>query len=354
MGEARWAGTPVTPKAPDKAVVPEIQDRYGRPLRDLRISVNKECNLRCTYCHLEGGAMTGGGITAAEFGRIARIAAGVGIKRLKITGGEPTLRPDLVPIIEAVRPWMAEVSMVTNGILLPRLAVDLNAAGLDRVNISMDTPHPERYRQITRGGDVRKAMAGVAAAVAAGLHPVKVNMVVLKGFNEGDIGAMRRYTHDAGAQLQLIEVHTDRENQWHLPFQESFVSLEATEGGLAAEAAYVEAAPQHGRKRYHLSHADDREALADTLEDHFVEVVRPYQNPSFCADCHRLRVTGDGRLKPCLMRSDNYVDLIGVMRAGATDAVLRARFLEANERRAPYWSAAGTSPRPGGRPLPMA
>lgn len=344
MGGGRWA---------EASVTGEHVDRFGRPLRDLRISVNKECNLRCTYCHLEGGAMTGGGITPGEFGRIARLAASVGIKRLKITGGEPTLRPDIVQIVEAVRPAMAEVSMVTNGLLLPRLAVDLKAAGLDRVNISMDTPHPGRYREITRGGDVRKAMAGVAAAVAAGLRPVKVNMVVLRGFNEADIPAMRRYTEEAGAHLQLIEVHTDRENQWHLPFQESFVPLAQMEERLAVEAAYVAAAPQHGRRRYHLSHAEDREALAEDVEDHFVEVVRPYQNPSFCADCHRLRLTGDGQLKPCLMRSDNYVDLIGALRGGASDEELRERFFEANARRAPYWAEPVRSEAVVGRRLPM-
>lgn len=340
--------------SPSAAFVPgEVCDRFGRPLRDLRVSVNKECNLRCTYCHLEGGAMTGGGITPTEFGRIARLAASVGIRRLKITGGEPTLRPDLVPIVAAVRPHMEEVSMVTNGLLLPRIATDLQAAGLDRVNISMDTPHPERYRAITRGGDVRKAMAGVAAAVAARLRPVKVNMVVLKGFNESDVPAMVRYTRDAGAHLQLIEVHTDRENQWHLPFQESYAPLKAAEARLRQEATYVETAPQHGRKRYHLSHADDREALAEAAEDHFVEVVRPYRNPGFCADCHRLRLTGDGQLKPCLMRTDNYVDLVGAMRGGATDTELTKRFLEANDRRAPYWREGEATPEPVGRPLPL-
>lgn len=299
--------------------------------------------------------MTGGGITAGEFGRIARLAASVGVTRLKITGGEPTLRADLVHIVEAVRPHMDEVSMVTNGLLLPRLATDLKGAGLDRVNVSMDTPHPGRYREITRGGEVRKAMAGVAAAVAAGLRPVKVNMVVLKGFNEQDVPAMTRYTRDAGAHLQLIEVHTDRENQWHLPFQASYVPLADEERRFAEEAAYVEAAPQHGRMRYHLSHADDREALAGDMADHFVEVVRPYQNESFCDGCHRLRLTGDGQLKPCLMRSDNYIDLVGAMREGWSDIALRERFLEANDRRAPYWRAGeGPAPRPGLPRLPMA
>lgn len=302
-----------------------VQDLHGRPLSNLRISLNQACNLKCSYCHLEGGAMVGGGITPEEWQTLCGLAAELGVTSLKITGGEPTLRTDLPDILRRVAPLFDDVSMTTNGLTLDRLAPVLKEAGLNRVNVSMDTLDQATYERLTGGGNVDRVIAGIDAAIQAGIQPIKVNMVVIRGVNDTHIEAMETFTAERGIGLQLIELHTDRENACGVPFRESFVSLHGVEANLEQRADRIEVAPQHGRKRYFVPH--------------MVEVVRPYGNADFCSSCFRLRITGDGHLKPCLMRTDNHLDAIGPLRAGASRDELRALFLEANQRREPYWPA---------------
>ena len=277
--------------------------------------------------------MVGGDVTPAEFAMLCEIASDLGCTHLKLTGGEPTVRRDLADIVERCAPFFDDVSMTTNGLLLSAQAERLAAAGLDRVNVSLDTLDNDKYREVTGGGDVSRVVAGIRAARDAGLSPVKVNMVVLKGFNVDEVPAMMAFARAEGAELQLIELHTDRTNAAGIDFQRMFVSLDAIEAGIAKEALRVERAHQHGRPRYVVLCADHREGLAESV----IEVVRPFGNPDFCSDCQRMRLTGDGRLKPCLMRMDNYVDILGPLRAGASRETLTQVFLEANRRRAPYW-----------------
>ncbi|MBW3583777.1 MAG: GTP 3',8-cyclase MoaA [Euryarchaeota archaeon] len=300
-----------------------LVDRFERPFSDLRVSLNEACNLSCSYCHLEGGAMTKGDLTAEEFERIGRLAARCGAKYVKITGGEPTLHPEVVDIVRRLAPHFEAVSMTTNGTTLRRLAGLLREAGLARVNVSLDTVDAAAFRALTGGGEVDKVRDGIGAAIEAGLHPVKVNMVVLKGVNDDRITEMEGFCAEVGAALQLIELHTDRGNAFGVPFRGSFHSLADTERALAERAERVEIAPQHHRRRYFVPHQ--------------VEVVRPFGNSDFCSACHRIRLTADGKLKPCLMRTDNHVDIIGPMRNGATDEELLELFVQVNDLREPYW-----------------
>jgi len=299
-------------------------DSYGRDVTELRVSVTSDCNLKCFFCHKEWDSSEGQ-TSAQELSRIIEAAKSCGFRRLKITGGEPLLRDDLPSIIRQASVRLEEVSITTNGTLLSLRAPELKTAGLSRVNVNLPTMLEERYVTICGANMLREVMSGLRAAKDQGF-PTKVNMVILRGVNEDEVGAMMDLASSLGAVLQLIELQP-------LPsggdvFSRYHVDLNPLERGLVARATRV--TPAHGgqRNRYTIQH-NGSEAT--------VEVVRPTGNPSFCRMCSKLRVTSDGKLKPCLLRSDNLVDIAGPLRSGATDKGLIDLFKQASANREPYW-----------------
>jgi cyclic pyranopterin phosphate synthase len=311
-------------------VTPMICDNYGRPVLNLRISVTQKCDKHCPYCHREGESNPSTLMTVDEIVRITRIAISLGISRVKLTGGEPLLRKEIVEIVGGISglEGLTDLSMTTNGAYLKGLAKDLKAAGLNRVNVSLPTLDPNVYDTVM-GGNIQDAVDGVKAAVEAGLHPVKVNMLVLKNVNDGEIDKMIQFVSETGTILQLIElepINLSREyyQRYHLDLGEIAQKLER----LALETRVRKYMQK--RRIYFLPKTK-------------VEVIRPIENTEFCANCTRMRVTSDGKLKPCLMRADNLVDILTPMRNGADDKKLTDTFLEAIKRREPYYKAIQTS-----------
>ena len=289
-----------------------LKDSYNRPVSNLRISLTPKCNLSCIYCHAEGENAPQEQISAPDIAEILRVAAGFGIRSVKFTGGEPTLRPDLVDIIRSVPEGM-ESSMTTNGTLLAAIAGDLKCAGLSRVNVSLDSLDPVTYKKITGTDRLSDVLDGIAAALDAGLTPVKLNMVVLKGINEHEIDDFMAYIRgNRNLILQLIELMQFNNCAHH-------GDMNGLEGSIAARATQVLTRRMHHRKKYCLDGAE-------------VEVVRPRHNTEFCAFCNRLRVTSDGKLKPCLLRTDNHVDI-----RGKKGRELEALFREAVSKREPFY-----------------
>jgi cyclic pyranopterin phosphate synthase len=304
-----------------------LKDNFGRPLLNLRVAITNHCDLRCHFCHMEGERRDDSGsrkeMTSDEIGRIARIAASLGVTRVKLTGGEPLIRRDVVEIVEEISstPGLSDVSMTTNGALLASSAQQLHASGLKRVNISLPTLDAEVYCKLT-GGKIEHVLQGVKAAVAVGFHPVKLNMLILRCVNEYDFPSMLRFAADSGTVLQLIELERINIDEGY--YFANHKSLENYENTLRQKAVEVETRRfMQNRRIYHLPDVD-------------VEVVHPTENAEFCRNCTRLRVTSDGQLKPCLMKNDNLVDILTPMRNGADDKEMKRLFLLANQKRQPY------------------
>jgi cyclic pyranopterin phosphate synthase len=304
-----------------------LMDNCGRPLLNLRISITQRCNNRCAYCHREGEVQQANRseekMSAQEIVRIAKVAISLGINRIKLTGGEPLMRTDLSEIIAGIAavPGLRDLSLTTNGLLLGGMAKELCKSGLRRVNISLPSLNPETYNKLT-GGKLEEALTGVSAAVEAGFCPVKLNMVVLKDTNVTDIPDMIHYAGKNDLVLQLIEL--DPINVSGNYFMTRHNSLDEQEAMLREKAVKVEKRPfMHNRLIYHLPNAT-------------VEVVHPIENSDFCMHCTRMRVTSEGKLKPCLMRNDNLTDILSPIRFGASDERLKQLFFEANLLREPY------------------
>jgi GTP 3',8-cyclase len=304
-----------------------LTDNCGRPLLNLRISITQRCNLKCTYCHREGEVaranVSAEKMSVEEIVRIAGVAISLGITRIKLTGGEPLMRQDATEVVKGIAeiPGLRDLSMTTNGLLLDGLAKPLCTAGLKRVNISLQSLNPETYQKLT-GGKLENALAGVKAAIEAGFSPVKLNMVILKGINVGDVPEMIDFASDMGVILQLIEL--DPVNVSSTYYEKHHRLLDDQEAMLRDRALKIETRRlMHNRLIYHLPNVT-------------VEVVHPTENSDFCMHCTRLRVTSDGKLKPCLMRNDNVTDILTPMRKGATDEELKQLFTKANLLREPF------------------
>lgn len=262
-------------------------------------------------------------MTVDEIVRIVRIAVGLGIFKVKLTGGEPLMRRDIVEIIKGIAAisGLADVSMTTNGTVLAPLAKELHANGLKRVNISLPTLNGEVYNKLT-GGRLEDVLEGVEAAVEVGFYPVKLNMLILKGVNDDAVPEMVIFARETGTILQLIELEPINISGTY--YSVHYKSLDEYENMLRQEAVKVETRQyMQSRHIYHLLNAT-------------VEVVHPIENTDFCIRCTRLRVTSDGKLKPCLMRNDNLVDILTPMRNGAKDQELMELFKLANQKRRPY------------------
>jgi len=307
-----------------------ICDNYERPVLNLRVSVTQKCDKHCPYCHREGETDPSTVMTVEEIVRIVRIAISLGISRVKLTGGEPLLRKEIVEIVRGINgvQGLTDLSMTTNGIYLKGLAKDLKAAGLGRVNVSLPTLDPDVYNSLM-GGNLQEALDGVRAAVEAGLHPVKLNMLLLKNVNDGEIEKMIQFAAQTGTILQLIELEPINLSKTY--YERYHLSLDKIEQKLKKLASETKIRKYMQKRRVYV------------LPKVNVELIRPIENTEFCANCTRIRVTSDGKLKPCLMRKDNLVDILTPMRNGADDKNLTQIFVEAVKKREPYYKATPTA-----------
>ena len=275
-----------------------MKDTWGREITYLRISLTDRCNLRCVYCMPPEGVKKREHreiLSLEEIEEIAGAAAELGVRKLRLTGGEPLVRRGMLSLCRRLRrlPGVEELALTTNGLLLPEMAEDLKAAGVDRVNISLDTLDPACYRRITRGGSLEAALAGIRAAARAGLTPLKLNCVLIGGVNDGEIPALCALTEQEPVEVRFIELMPIGDaagfgQEAYLPCEavlERAPGLEPIDGGSAdggsADGGGV-------AERYRLPGA------AGT-----VGLIRPLSR-CFCGSCDRIRLTADGYLKPCL------------------------------------------------------
>ncbi|MEM1555855.1 MAG: GTP 3',8-cyclase MoaA [Candidatus Bathyarchaeia archaeon] len=302
-----------------------LRDSFGRIIKNIRISVTQRCNFRCFYCHREGEENPSYcEMLPEEIERIVRVAASLGINEVKLTGGEPLLRDDIVEIVDRISriPGINDISMTTNGFFLEDYADDLKRAGLMRVNVSLDTLDPEKFKMITGVDGHESVIRGIIKAVNADLKPVKVNMVILRGINEDEVSSMITFARDNNLILQIIEFERPRIDA---VYQRYHIDIADIEDKIKKRAVKTTVRSMHHRRKY-------------TLDDHTeVEFVRPMHNTDFCLHCSRIRLTSDGKLKPCLFKNDNLIDVLGPIRRGVDDNYLKDLFIEAVKRRRPYF-----------------
>ncbi|MHB1355584.1 MAG: GTP 3',8-cyclase MoaA [Anaerolineae bacterium] len=292
-----------------------LSDSYQRPIRYLRISVTDRCNLRCQYCMpAEGIPLLAHGdiLRYEEITRFVGIAAQLGIVRIRLTGGEPLARKGLAELVRQIAaiPAIEDLSLTTNGTLLAPLANELAANGLQRVNISLDSLRPERYRHITRGGILDDVLSGITAGHTAGLVPIKINVVVVRGQNDDELVDFARCSLEKGWHVRFIEKMPIGEGALHataefIAADEMRQVIEESFGPLLPDMLFG-----NGPARYwRIPRADGTIGFISALSQHF------------CPQCNRLRLSADGRLMPCLFSPLEY-DVRTPLHSGASDAEL--------------------------------
>jgi cyclic pyranopterin phosphate synthase len=292
-------------------------DRFGRVHRDLRISVTDRCNIRCFYCMPDGPVRfkpRSELLTFEEIERFVRVAASLGIHKLRLTGGEPLVRQQLPSLVARLAriPGINDVALTTNGMLLAEQAQPLRAAGLHRLNISLDTLRPETFLQISRREGLDQVLAGIAAAQRAGFDKIKLNAVAIKDLTEPDVVPLARFARQHGLELRFIEfMPLDAEGNWSddqvLSGKEIVELLEAEFGPLAALPLTNPSQP----------------ATDYRYRDHAATVgfINPVTQP-FCGDCNRLRLTAEGQVRNCLFSTVEW-DARALLRGAANDDELR-------------------------------
>ena len=295
----------------------DLVDSFGRVVRDLRISVTDRCNFRCTYC-MPAEGMTwldrSEVLTYEEIERVARICVEkFGVDSLRLTGGEPTVRahlPQLIAKLAALRlpdGTKPDIALTTNGATLRNIAVELRDAGLDRINVSMDSLKPERFFAMTRRDELHNVLAGIAEAQVAGFSPMKVNAVVERGANDDEILDLVRYGRDNNVEVRFIEfMPLDATNEWE---RNKVVSHDEIVATISAEFP-LELMPARGAA------PADRWRFLDGKGT--VGVIPSVTHP-FCGDCDRVRLTSDGQFRTCLFATDES-DIRALLRNGGTDA----------------------------------
>ncbi|WP_405294461.1 GTP 3',8-cyclase MoaA [Methanobrevibacter sp.] len=300
-------------------------DKYERPIISLRITLTNRCNVNCLYCHHDGMVKSKDEMTSDELYTICKIAKKIGVKKIRLSGGEPLLKKDIVETVEKIASLdFKDISMTTNGILLGKYAKSLKDAGLDRVNVSLDTLNRKTYEFITRKDYLEDAKNGILKAVEVGLYPVKINMVIMKDVNQDEIDDMFEFCKENDIVLQLIEL-IESENCDDDKFSADYhYNLDEIENEFADIADDIhEREFMQGRKKYYIDGGE-------------IEIVRPVDNSTFCANCSRLRITPDGKIKPCLLRNDNLVELISHVRNGESEKRLEEIFIAGINNREPF------------------
>jgi GTP 3',8-cyclase len=301
-------------KIPSYPTDTAAQDSYGRRIDYLRVSLTDRCNMRCVYCMPAVGMKFMPKpelLTTPELLLVIRAAAQAGFRKIRLTGGEPMLRPDLVEIVAGIKASGIEhVALTTNALRLRQFARQLKEAGLDRVNVSIDSLDPVKFRQMTRGGNLEEVWSGIEAAAEAGLEPIKLNAVVVRGMNDEEVVRLAGLTLERKWEFRFIEV---------MPLT-GVAGL--AEEGVVTSAELIDKLEQHygplepygqdpsdPARRYRIKGAKGKIGFISAVSD------------PFCATCNRMRLTADGRLHLCLLRDDE-VDLRSAVRAGASLAEL--------------------------------
>jgi cyclic pyranopterin phosphate synthase len=289
-----------------------VRDVYSRPIKDLRISVTDRCNFRCTYCMpldeyewIDKKEI----LSFEEIARLARLFVRAGVEKIRLTGGEPLVRRDIESLVAELSriEGLKDLCLTTNGALLGEQAAALKAAGLKRINVSLDTLDPEKFRRMTKRGDLEKVLEGLFAAKAQGLGPIKINAVVERGVNEDDILPLVEFSRENGFAIRFIEyMDVGNANHW-------------TSKKLVPKKEIVEKI----QARYPLREVGRDQGSAPSVDYEFaagsgeIGVVASVTEP-FCSTCNRARLTADGKLVTCLFSSVGH-DLKTLLRSGATD-----------------------------------
>jgi len=309
-----------------------LRDGHGRYITDLRLSVTDRCNYRCVYCRTGNDGAQYTELPIEDYARILRVFVSLGIEKVRLTGGEPLLRTGLLDLVREtarMRPAFSEapldIALTTNGHLLAGLARPLKEAGLSRLTVSMDAVDPETFVRITRvPGSFERVRDGIRAAQDAGLGPVKVNCVLLRGFNEGQIEAFAEFSRNEGVIVRFIEFMPLEEDRTWSP--ETVVPMDEIVDRLNRWRPLVALPPNH------LSETARRFTFDDGHGE--IGIIAPVSKP-FCGHCSRVRLTSDGKVRTCLFSQSDH-DLLGVMRGGAGDDEMRAwirRIVERKEAR---------------------
>ncbi|HEY1270822.1 MAG TPA: GTP 3',8-cyclase MoaA [Terriglobales bacterium] len=293
-----------------------LSDKFGRPITDLRIAITDHCNYKCVYCRTGNEGAIYSDLPFSDYLRMARLLAGMGIRKLRITGGEPLLRRGVVEFVAQLSKLRTidgeplDLAITTNGPLLADMAAPLKEAGLNRVTVSMDAVDPDRFAKITRvpkGFD--HVLAGVRAAKQAGLEPVKVNCVLMRGFNEDQIIPFGKFAREEGVILRFIEFMPLEEDRVWSP--DIVVTLDEIVERMSEYRPLVEI--PHGR-----SETARRYVFDDGIGE--IGIIAPVSHP-FCGHCSRIRITSDGKIRTCLFSVLDH-DLHARMHSGAGDAEL--------------------------------
>lgn len=337
--QPREGGTPVSGAQPLAAARPAdapagLADRYGRRATDMRLSLTDKCNLRCTYCMPAEGLewlAKQAVMSAAEIIRIVGIGVDLlGVRELRLTGGEPLVRADLIDIIAALRKAHPElpISMTTNGVGLDKKAAALKAAGLTRINVSLDSLHEETFTKLTRRPFLDRVLAGVDAAWAAGLGPVKINAVLMRGINDAESPALLAWALERGYELRFIEqMPLDADHGWT---RRNMITASEIRELLSAE--YVLSPDPRERDGAPAERFEVRRRVAGSAGGHgaalgTVGIIASVTEP-FCSDCRRTRITAEGKIMSCLFSREEF-DLLGLLREGASDRQLAERWQDA-------------------------
>src|SRR5947207_9403170 len=292
-----------------------VRDAYSRPVKDLRISVTDRCKFRCTYCMpLEEYVWIDGQeiLSFEEITRLARLFVALGVEKIRITGGEPLVRKDLHRLVSMLKSLEGELDLclTTNGALLDEQADDLAAAGLKRINVSIDTLDPEKFKRITKRGDLARVLEGLFAAKRAGLGPIKINAVIERGLNDDDVIPLVEFAREHGFAMRFIEyMDVGNSNDW---ISDKIVSKKDILERIDA--------------RYPVREVGRDNGSAPSVDYEFIDgggelgVIASVTEP-FCSSCTRARLTADGKLVTCLFSTEGH-DLKALMRSGATDEQL--------------------------------
>ena len=304
-----------------------MRDSHQREIHDLRLSVTARCNYRCVYCRAgEESSQPPGELSWEDLEAVARAFIALGIRKIRLTGGEPLLRPGLAAFAARLQDLhLDDIALTTNGHLLAEQAESLRAAGIRRVTISLDSVQPDKFARITRvKNGFARVMAGIDAACAAGLGPVKVNAVLLRGFNDDEIEAFAVLARRGQVVVRFIEFMPLEEGRVWSP--ELVVPMAEILRRLAASYPVVEipGAPSETARRFRFADGAPGE----------IGIIAPVTSP-FCGQCSRIRVTADGKIRTCLfsLREWDLTAALGAATAAERDAALRRRILEAVERK---------------------
>ncbi|MGD9475739.1 MAG: GTP 3',8-cyclase MoaA [Eubacteriaceae bacterium] len=285
-----------------------MKDHYGRRINYMRISVTDLCNLRCVYCMPEEGVqkhLHKKNMSFEEIISLIKAGTQLGIDKIRLTGGEPLVRNGIVELVKAIGQidGINDLTMTTNGILLPKYAKDLKNAGLNRVNISLDTFDEKKYHQITRWGNLDNVMAGIEAAMAVGMNPIKINTVLIKGFNDDEIEKFVNFTIENPVDVRFIELMPLGESSNYA--QNKYLSNAEVLKQIPELMAVLEPEKTGPAEYYQVPGAKGRVGLINPISKHF------------CSECNRIRVTTDGKIKPCL-HSDFEIDILKLREEGLT------------------------------------